>query len=95
MVKRNLKGNIMLTFDSHGQEINRLHLMAHQTAADAIEYAKTTCWAFDQMYIVPYDSHGWLEYMLEHGRKICPLICAHQRDHEVRNPYNLDGISGG
>ena len=31
----------MLTFETHGQEIRRLHLLAHQTASDAIEYAKS------------------------------------------------------
>ena len=31
----------MLTFETHGQEIKRLHLLAHQTASDAIEYART------------------------------------------------------
>jgi hypothetical protein len=41
MVKQNLKGSIMLTFETHGQEINRLHLLAQQTASDAIEYART------------------------------------------------------
>jgi hypothetical protein len=30
----------MLTFESHGQEINRLHLLAHSAANDAIEHAK-------------------------------------------------------
>ena len=36
-----LKVNIMLTFETHGQEIRRLHLLAQQTASDAIEYART------------------------------------------------------
>ena len=39
MVKRNIKANIMLTFDSHGQEINRHHLLAQQKATDAVEHA--------------------------------------------------------
>ena len=30
----------MLTFESHGQEINRRHLLAHASANDAIEHAK-------------------------------------------------------
>ncbi len=30
----------MLTFESHGQEINRRHLLAHEAANDAIEHAK-------------------------------------------------------
>jgi len=30
----------MLTFESHGQEINRLHLLAHAAANDAMEHAK-------------------------------------------------------
>jgi hypothetical protein len=35
-----LKVNIMLTFDSHGKEINRRHLLAQQTATDAVEHAR-------------------------------------------------------
>ena len=46
---------------------------AHQTWAEFSELiakaAKRTCWANDQLYIVPYDSQGWLEYMLEHGEE--------------------------
>jgi len=31
----------MLTFEKHGQEINRLHMLANQTASSAIDYARS------------------------------------------------------
>jgi hypothetical protein len=33
---QNMKEKIMINLESHGQEINRLHQLAHQLAADAV-----------------------------------------------------------